>query len=193
MGRPFGSQGKIPVYDSMGYLVGEFNIKLVFPAEYPYCYPIVYELEGKIPREDDWHCSETGKLCITVRPKEILYCRKGITVLTFIKEKLQPYLAVQEYKKEYGEYPQGEYAHKQKGLIQAYLEICKTEDWGTATRFINVVIENKIPGRNDHPCICGMEEKFKNCHEPIIDDLRLIGKRTLTEDLKEITKFLQKE
>lgn len=179
--------GTLEVGDKTGHVVQTFNVTIGFPDAYPYRYPRVTENEEKIPREADRHVYEDYTLCIAAPPIEIVNCKAGITISWFIKEKLIPHLAAQEYRNRFNVYPWGEMPHDAEGIKQAYIDICGTNAWQETEHLLRLVIDNNLPGRND-PCICNPDIKFKNCHHSKgVADLNTIGRLRLQGDLNDIT------
>jgi len=199
--KNFWLEGTVDIEDDQEGVLDSFKVKFEFPKGYPYRYPKVTELGEKIERSDGWHCYENGSLCIAVKPIEIIQCRRGITLSWFIQDKLIPHLALQSYRIKYGDYPINGYAHREKGLKEAYLKICTTDNWKFAVKAIELVINNEKIGRNQ-PCFCdkknkgGKPIKFKQCHEKheeLIKTLKIIGPKYLREDLESIKNPQQKK
>jgi hypothetical protein len=181
-------EGSLDILDNDGGVIQTFKVKIEYTSEFPFRYPLVTETGGLIPRDEDWHVNVSigplqGTLCIAARPIEILQCQNGITTSWFIHQKLIPHLAMQEYKRREDVYPFGEYAHREKGLRQAYIDVCEAKDWDAALGMITLVLNNDVPGRNDL-CAFGCATKFKHCHHcSIFSKLRTIGTIRLREDV----------
>lgn len=180
-----GCSGTIKIWDK-GQLLDSYEVKIVLTDGYPYMYPKVFELEGKIKREIDHHCMEDGLICIAPGPIQKQECRRGLLLPDFIHLKLIPHLAQQTHKNEYGYYPNGEYSHYGKGILESYKEIVQEEDSNQVIHLMEKVVQNDLPGRND-PCFCESGLKFKNCHhKDKIEELKLLGFQQVHGDLKQI-------
>lgn len=84
-------------------LIDSYTIKISAIPEYPCRFPLAFETGGRIPLNIDWHVySNDGHFCISSVPEEILICRKGINLRTFIEDHLMPYLFNQKYREENG-------------------------------------------------------------------------------------------
>lgn len=180
----YGCFGTLEIWHE-NQLLDSYQVKIVLTDAYPYMYPKVYELEGKIKRDIDHHCMKEGLLCIAPGPIQKLECRRGLRLPNFIYQKLIPHLAQQTHKIEYGFYPNGEYHHYEKGIIQSYKEIVQEEDSNQVIQLMEKVAKNDIPSRNDL-CFCGSNKKFKNCHQDSIEQLSLLGFQQLNTDLEQI-------
>ncbi|MDJ1498797.1 SEC-C metal-binding domain-containing protein [Cytophagaceae bacterium DM2B3-1] len=175
--------GDLDICDAKGVYWNTFNIKIVIPQTYPYCVPVVIEKSSLIPREDDRHISEQGVCCLDVDHKLLVMAKRGIRLLDFIKQKVYPYFANQLYFEAEGHYAAGEFSHGFAGIKDFYLKDLKLSEIETIISFIEMVLNNTIPGRNDL-CPCNSGEKLKNCHLDAVDLLRSIRREQLTQDLQ---------
>ncbi|MBO6516067.1 MAG: SEC-C domain-containing protein [Bacteroidia bacterium] len=157
-------KGSIKVEDvDSGIVVDEFEVDLVFPENYPYCFPKVFEISGKIERIDDRHVFPAdGSLCLGVEPEEILRCKHGITIRYFIDRVLIPRLAEEFIVNNGGDY-QREYAHGIYGLWQFYMKMFESKDRQTILKLLRCMGDQSLP-RGHKPCPCGSGKKFKRCH-----------------------------
>lgn len=165
-------------------VVGSFSIEIKCSDEFPYRFPLLYEVGGDIPNLADWHISADGRCCITVDPDEILKCKDGISVIAFIENYAIPYFANQIYRILNGKYKNGEYSHGSTGVLEFYSGLFKTSDkskWREYVSFVYSGRKMKI-GRNE-TCFCGSGIKFKNCHDKVFHDINRLGIKQITKDL----------
>src|SRR6202008_2239035 len=104
-------KGVLDIPNDHNEIVDSFLIEIHFVKCFPYCFPVLYEIGGRIPDEADWHKFQDGSCCITVAPDEKLKCKNGINVSQFIRQHAIPYFANYLYKKITTKYKNGEYSH----------------------------------------------------------------------------------
>lgn len=185
-GRPY-LDGSVAVTKPNGDVVTRYQVTIGYPAEYPFCFPKVFEVGGRIKRTAERHIGLDGACCLAVKPEEILICRKGFRTVRFIPEILLPYLAAQHlFDCGYPEELNKGYKHYNEGIIEYYSDLFVNDDRNFILKSFDLVITNKIPIRNDL-CYCGSGKKFKFCHETQINTLRNLGKKYLQD---ERTKFV---
>lgn len=176
-------RGILDVPDGAGGVAYSYLVEIKPVARYPYRYPIAYEVGGDIPVGADNHKYSDNHLCLGVDAEEIIQCHKGLAVVEFIEKVLIPHLANQYYRHITGAYLQ-EYAHGDDGVRQYYEKLVGTSDvvvWGA---LFCAAFANHIE-RND-PCCCGSGQKFKRCHERVVQSLQLIGKEQVEKDFKDL-------
>lgn len=182
--------GDIDICDSVGDFWKTFTIAIYIPISYPYCVPIVKEISNHIERNVNWHIDNTGICCIDIEHKLLLYEKRGFNIHEFIKNKVYTYFANQIYKKESGEYADGEYKHSFDGVKQFYIEDLEIESDTLAHNILHKILSNNLPGRND-TCICG-KRKYKHCHHKSVQLLRSLPVKRLKEDFDEYAKLVTK-
>lgn len=178
-------KGIVDIPNDNNEIVGSFSIEIAFRKEFPYRFPILYEVGGDIPKLADWHKYSNNSCCLTVEPNEILICKNGINVLFFIENVAIPYFANQVHRKIAGYYKNGEFGHGALGLKQFYSGLLKTADENKWREYFEIAFVNKPLriSRNDC-CFCGSNIKYKNCHHLIFQNLRLIGGEQVYKDFK---------
>lgn len=175
VGEDFRLAGDVEVRsDSNGELLEAFALEILFPSDYPSCFPLVWETGGKIPRIAKRHVMPNeGNLCLAPPPEVVLLCRQGLTTIGFFDNALLPRLAEEYMVRNGGEY-QREYSHGIPALwefYQRYLGI------GAPTEIL-IVLELMINKRLPHGkklCPCGSTIQFKDCHMPRITALEVLG------------------
>lgn len=155
--------GTIHLQSENGSLIDSYTLKIIAIPEYPSRFPLVFETEGRIPLNIDWHVYPSdGHFCVSSVPEEILICRKGISLHSFIEDHLIPYLFNQKYREENGFFLK-ERPHGMKGNIQFFTEIFKTEDLIKIAKNLNFIKQRKEPKRVNQ-CFCGSGLKYRKCH-----------------------------
>ena len=178
-------KGILDIVNDNDEIVGRFSIEIKYCVDFPYRFPLLYEVGGDIPNLADWHKYTDEMCCITVEPDEILKCKDGISVITFIENYAIPYFANQIYRKQNGVYKNGEYSHGIIGLLEFYSVLFQTPDKSKWREYVNLVSSGKAikAGRNDR-CFCGSGLKYKNCHDKIFYDINRLGIKQIIKDLK---------
>ncbi|MFI5200955.1 MAG: YecA family protein [Candidatus Kapaibacterium sp.] len=179
-------EGELPLPDDSGGVFTSFRIKMIYPKEFPFAFPIVQETGGRIPMDKgDRHISGDKSLCVTAPLNERLICKNGlISSLRFVETILKPYLAcqVQFELDPKSAFPRGQYAHGTDGKKEAYCDIFKKGDkWETVRRGIKLIIASAKIQRNDR-CFCGSGLKVKDCHIETLEKLKSVGSEFLRKD-----------
>lgn len=173
-------KGELDIIDNNGKYWESFSIEIHVCSTYPNNFPSLFETGNKIPRIADWHVYEdTGSCCVKVLPIELIECKKGITLLSYIDYHVLPYLFNQTFRRLNGYYPAGEYSHGIAGIIEFYLEQLNTKNIGQALIWMLQISNGLTLGRTSK-CFCGKNIKYRHCHRDAVNKLKLLG----TEQLK---------
>ncbi|MCM4152038.1 hypothetical protein DHD05_10580 [Arenibacter sp. N53] len=177
-------KGEIDVCDTMGNYLDSFNIEIYLDNDrYPYFIPIVKERSTKIKRHEDWHIDKDGICCLDIEHELEYKAKKGIEFIDFYQNSIYPFFANTVYKMNFGKYSNGEYRHFFKGVQQFYSEKLLLDNKHLIIGILNAILINALPGRNDRPCICGLDKKFKRCHLKCVEFLKSLSKERLLKDL----------
>jgi len=161
-----------------------FLVEIHCTNGFPHRFPKLFEVGGDIPCNSDWHKYPDNSCCITVSPDEILKCKTGISLSTFINDEVIPYLAHQHYRTITGKYIK-EYSHHKEGLFEFFNELMKTTDQKLWCDYISCSFGfKKIDMGRNEKCFCGSGIKFKRCHSAIFDKIREIGMKNMYNYLK---------
>lgn len=177
-------KGILDIINEHEEVAGSFSIEIKYSVDFPYRFPLLYEVGGDIPNLANWHKYSDDRCCITVEPDEILKCKDGISVITFIENYAIPYFANQIFRKQNGEYKNGEYSHGAIGLLEFYSVLFQTSDKSKWREYVNFVNSGKAikVGRNER-CFCGSGIKYKNCHNKIFYNINRLGAKQIIKDL----------
>lgn len=173
--------GTIDLKDEEGCLIDTYRIKIKPTVNYPHEFPYVYELDGRIPNNIDWHVYKDGHCCLKALPEEILICSQGISLSSFIANEVLPYFFNQKHRELYGYFLQ-ERAHGQTGNLEFLYEIFQTTDKSVIRRCMLFIAQRQEPNRVSM-CFCGSGKKYRKCHR---DTYKLLCR--LTDD--NIIKYL---
>ncbi len=111
-------------------------------------------------------------------------------MLEYFENEIIPFFYNQIYYDYYGEWVNGDYAHYNLGILEAYYDLLKTKE----TKIVIDCLEKLSAERNkinrNEICFCGSNLKIKKCHLKEYEELRLIrDKRIFFRDLEMIKKI----
>ncbi len=182
-------KGILDIPNDLHEIVGHFLVEVHCSEKFPFRFPILFEIGGEIPNNADSHKYEDTSCCITVLADEILICKNGIAISFFIEKYAIPYFANFIYKKQTGEYKNGEYAHGIQGISQFYESLMKTDNRDLWIQYYKYTFRNlKVESRRNDPCFCGSGDKYKQCHFEVFNNLWLIGELQIRHDFNLIFK-----
>lgn len=160
-GHPYVS-GIIDLKDEQGGLIDSYRIKIKPTQHYPYEFPYVYELDNRIPKNIDWHIYSDGHCCVKALPEEILICRQGIALSTFIEGQVIPFFFNQKHRELYGYFIQ-ERGHGSEGNLESLYEIFRIQDKAVIKQCLLFISKRQEPNRVSL-CFCGSKKKYRKCH-----------------------------
>jgi hypothetical protein len=164
-----------------------YEVEIRYKAGFPYQFPELREIGGKIPKIADWHIYEnTGSCCITVPAKETILCRNGISVMQFIENHLKPYFFNQTHRRHFGVYANGEYEHGVIGKWQNYFELFGTNNKKAVIKWLKTFLDSNMKIHKKSKCICGSGSRFRHCHQDVYWLLRNSSKAFICQELKEL-------
>lgn len=184
-------EGIIEIIDSEGFIWDSFQVKIKITDEYPYRFPLLFEIGDRIPKIADWHIYTNQACCLTVEPNERLVCKKGIRLITYIREWVIPYLANQAYRIKFGHYAGSEYSHGVGGNIEYFKELFNEGSLPRVLDYLKYAITNPKPQRTSE-CFCGSGIKYRKCHKYAFEELYLIGLNNIGKYLREIEEAIYK-
>ena len=153
----------VPLYDV-------YEIKIVVPWDYPTSFPKIWEVGGKVPRENNgfMHVLADGSLCLGVIYDLISLITSDSELSHYVCPLLDSYLYSATYYREYGVVPEyGERPHGDAGIIEAYKERYQVSDEETLFSLLSYSA-GMICYRGHLPCPCGSGKRMRNCHGQII-------------------------
>src|SRR5690554_1899486 len=96
--------GFIELNDVDGSIYDRYQISVVAPENPNMWFPSVFENDGRLPHNNDWHVFMGGRCCIKSVPEQIVLCRKGFSLLQFMSEQVLPYFHAQAFREQHGYY-----------------------------------------------------------------------------------------
>lgn len=177
-------KGILDIPNDEGVIAGSFSIEIHPVKNFPFAFPILYEVGNEIPCKADWHKYSNNSCCLTVPAEEKLMCKNGITLIWFVQNVAIPYFANQLYKKQTGHYLQ-EYSHGSAGIKEFYDRIFHSSDINIWRKCLKSAFGNSKYERNAL-CYCNSGKKYKKCHLLVENDVRTIGREQIVNDFKKI-------
>jgi hypothetical protein len=166
--------GEIDLIDEFGDHRDTYSIEVHPVSTYPQRFPYVFETGGRLPRNVDWHVFESdGHCCIKVEPEEILICKRGITLLSFIEQQVIPYFFNQTFRRING-YFINERSHGLLGVMEYYQQLFDEKNISTILRLMHFILRGEEPNRVSL-CFCGSGKKYRKCHKGPYKLLHEIG------------------
>lgn len=185
--------GELDIIDDSGKLWDTYQIEIHPSPKYPYRFPLLFEVGGRIPKIADWHIFLNKACCLEIPPKEIIICKNGIRVKDYIEKFAIPYLANQTYRIREGHYKNGEYSHDGLGLIDFYLPKMKTDNLKQALIWMKEISNGKYFTRSSfHSCFCGSGKQIKNCHYDTLSLLNQIPSDDLQQHIKLMLPYIDR-
>ena len=155
---------------------------------FPNTFPVVFEMDERIPVKADRHTNKNSSLCFTTKPNEVIYLKTIVKSLTeFIELILKPYLQNNSYYEINKEYKFGEYSHHPNiATYQTYADLLNIENPYHILHIINERLKLKKKYRPNDLCYCNSGVKIKKCktHEKSYKNFSKLDTKTLERDLK---------
>lgn len=176
--------GELDLMDENGILKDIYSIEIHPTQDYPDHFPHVFETGGKIPKNIDWHVYESdGHCCIKTLSEEILTCKNGITISSFIENEVKPYFFNQTFRRLQG-YFLNERSHGVSGEIETFKSILRTDNILNVAQWLLFISKRQEPIRVDK-CFCG-SSKYRQCHRDAYRKLTKFSDHELKFFIKEI-------
>jgi hypothetical protein len=160
--EPLRLVGAIPLLDDQGKIIDSYKVQIIPESNYPESFPLVYELNGRLPYNIDWHIYPDGHFCIKAFPEEIIICKNGISLVSFIKDQVIPFLFNQKFREEYG-YFLKERSHGTEGNLEFFKDVFKLTDLSKIKKHLEFILKRRNPNRVAL-CFCGSGIKYRKCH-----------------------------
>lgn len=175
--------GFINLFAEDGEHLDRYQIEIHPSINYPNSYPLVYEIDGRIPHNIDWHVYPDGHFCIAVPIQERLDCLDGINLRTFIEKQVCSFLFNQTFRRKNGFFYR-ERAHGLSGRLQFYNEYLELRDFKTVVTALQIMSTGIEIGSHSK-CFCGSKRKFKKCHRRKLRNLKRKAGHLVNDDYSE--------
>lgn len=169
--------GLIELRDVGGITYDQYKVRIVASDDSDTWFPSVFEIDGRLPYNNDWHVFEDGGCCIKSVPEQIVICRKGISLLQFMSEQTLPYFHAQAFREQHGYYLH-ERSHGELGNIEYIEDVLKTQNRKAMVQQLMFILLGKEPNRSNK-CFCGSRNLYRHCHREAYRDLSLLSEELL--------------
>lgn len=181
-------KGTFRVIDDDGKEWNSFSIEIHHRDGYPYCFPLLFETGGKLPKIPDWHINEIGSCCITVPLIEVTACKNGLSILNFIELYAKPYLFNQAHRLREGIYVNKEFSHGIFGIWEYYEEIFQEKNRHKIIEYLNKI--SKIEFGKKTPCFCGKKARFRKCHQEVFRIFKPVSASFIRSEIERLSKYI---
>ncbi|MBC8472822.1 MAG: SEC-C domain-containing protein [Planctomycetes bacterium] len=164
-------QGHFPVHDNNGNEVDRYELRIVFPSNYPDQIPIVLVADKRIPAEVQRHVFPESKTACLCLPHEVPLYLSEIDFMGFWEKLLKFWVVGQAEYDRTGKWPFPERSHDKSAIYDGFSELLGTPDRDTAQRFTSLLLR-KNPAKGHELCPCGSGLKLRDCHQPEYQRLR---------------------
>jgi len=169
-----------------GEFIESFEIRILLPNAYPNGFPIVFAVDDKIEKTEDYHISKDGVICVEHTYVANKLASAGVRLYDFIYYYLPKYFSWVLLKQNGFTENLQEWAHQSKGTLQMYETLLNTSEKETIKRFLEKYLKTVKVLRNDK-CYCGSGEKIKKCHLEQALFLNSTPKSSISKDLSLFT------
>lgn len=141
-----------------------FRLRIDVPLAFPDAVPVVTEVAGRIPRDDEAaHLYSDGSFCLGSPLRLLLIANGTPSVLAFFDRCVVPALYNVAYRERYGGRPPlGELAHGSGGELDDYVELFGVKTYGQALDALQLA-SIKRRDANKRPCPCGCGRRLGVC------------------------------
>lgn len=134
-----------------------YRLKLICPHYYPEKLPIVIDEEIYFPRNQEYHTYGDGSFCLGSELKIKSLLRHDLSLSVFFEKIVDRFLYAVTHRVEYGNFPYGELAHGERGLVDDYGDMFRISGKLAVVRALQALGKrkreaNKLPC----PCCCGL-------------------------------------
>ena len=155
-----------------------YALTIAFPSRYPHAIPSVTETAHLIERHEDFHTYKDGSFCLgsDIRIRAIISESPRLT--DFAEKVLNPFLYSVSYKILYGEFPYGDLAHGEPGLVDDYEQFFSVRGKRAVLDVLNALGRRKRVA-NKLPCPCTCRRRLGKCDFRFkLEEWRKLDKRS---------------
>ena len=154
-----------------------YRLKLVCPRDYPNKLPTVIDEEEYFPRNQEHHTYSDGSFCLGSELKIKSLIRHDHLILAFFEKIIDRFLYAVTHRIEYGNFPYGDLAHGEQGLVDDYGEMLGVTGKLAVMRALQALGKRKRDA-NKLPCPCGCGHRLGRCnYRFVLNGFRNIERR----------------
>lgn len=154
-----------------------YQLKLICPRDYPKKLPKVID-EGKFfPRNQEYHTYGDGEFCLGSELKIKSLVRDDHSLSAFFEKVIDRFLYAVTHRIEFGNFPYGELAHGEQGLVDDYGEMFGLSGKLAVLRALQALGRCKREA-NKLPCPCGCGLRLGRCdYRFVLNKFRNVERR----------------
>lgn len=154
-----------------------YSLRLVCPSDYPVKLPTVIDEEKYFPRNQEYHTYGDGSFCLGSELKIKSRLKDDHSLSTFFSEIVDGFLYAVTHRIEYGNFPYGELAHGEQGLVDDYGDMFGVSGKLAVMRALQALGKRKREA-NKLACPCGCGLRLGHCdYRFILNGYRNIERR----------------
>ena len=161
--------GKWSVYGKE-HLIRDYEIKIMFPDDYPKKPPKVMEVGGAIPPTKDHHVNLDGSACLFASPERWEKWPLGAPFANFMLGPVTEFFFSQAYHQLTNSWPFGEWSHGDTGIVEFFANRLKIYDLKSLKQCVLDMLKPQI--FRQERCPCGSRERTIRCHGTVIKELK---------------------
>ena len=140
-----------------GVIEDSYKLEIIIPDSFPLGLPIVKEIDGKIPRNLDFHMYHNGSFCLGAQLRLLAIMQANPSLTGFVNKCLVPYLyAVSHKLKNGGGFVFGELGHNIESIVDDFCDMMGLKEEYQIVQTKQLLKKKKrIANKKACPCGCG--------------------------------------
>ncbi|CAG0955476.1 hypothetical protein MTYP_00433 [Methylophilaceae bacterium] len=171
-------------YKNRDLIHDSYKLKITISEKYPKVVPVFEELEGKIPRNPDYHVNPDGTFCLGSELRLLKQLADTPDLSSFVDSSLIPYLYAQSHKRMFGsDFVFGELQHGELGIFEDCENLFRLNGKHAVVSALELLGKRRRVA-NKCICPCGCQRNLSQCctHNRL-NGFRLIMPRTRYKEL----------
>lgn len=154
--------------------IRDYQIRIELPDDFPDSPPKVFEVEGEIPRDPDFHINikDGNSACLFSRPERYEKCPPGTGIKKFLNGPVKEFFFSQAYYALEKRWPFDEWSHENEGIIEYYAKCLNTGDIRIIESLLYLALEPRF--YRQWKCPCGSNIRLIKCHKQQVESLKSI-------------------
>lgn len=154
-----------------------YQLRLVCPRNYPRKLPKVLDEGRYFPRNQEYHTYSDGSFCLGSELKLKSLLRDDHSFTAFFDNIVDRFLYAVTHRIEFGNFPYGELAHGEQGLIEDYEEMFFLSGKLSVLRALRALGKGRRDA-NKLPCPCGCGRRLGCCdYRFVLNEFRNVERR----------------
>jgi hypothetical protein len=154
-----------------------YQLRLICPRDYPRKLPKVLDEGRYLPRNQEYHTYSDGSFCLGSELKIKSLLRDDHSFTAFFENIVDRFLYAVSHRIEFGNFPYGELAHGEQGLIDDYGGMFGLNGKLPVLRALNALGKREREA-NKLPCPCGCGQRLGRCdYRLVLNQFRNVESR----------------